>query len=457
MPRRSAAQKRQRYIDAGDVSLELLPRQIELLESTAPIVGFIAGYGAGKSHGGAVKALQLATVNQGMEGMIVSPTHKMLVRVTLAAFLKLAKNIIVEHHKQEQRIDLCNGSRVWYASADTPGSLEGSNLAWFTLDEARLVSQEAYNILLGRLRVGAAPLLQGVVTSTPTAGGWLQKEFDNGPEGRQVIRSSSRDNHFLAPGYVENMMSSYSAAQVKCYIDGEWNVLEGQVYPEFDRELHMIDFVPQNDWPTVCGVDFGVRYPAVIYAQIAQDHRRFGSTMVRKGSLVCFDEDLTGMLSSESLGMRIARTAAANRLNIEWIACDPAGATLSSSASEHGGIMDVIALKNGLAAEGVHAPIRYVRGQNTKMIRSINNGVEKVRGRLLNAKGETFIYFANSLQTGKNRERGVMRMLVGLTYAPGSHKILRGAAANQLCHIGDALRYMVRHIDLQGGGAIQTA
>lgn len=458
MPRRSAAQLRQRVLDAQDVAIELLPKQIDLLNSTAPVVGYIGGYGSGKTYGGAVKALQLATVNAGFEGMLVAPTHKMLVRVTLAAFLRLAKTLIVEHHKQEQRIDLCNGSRVWYASADTPGSLEGSNLAWFTLDEARLVSREAYNILLGRLRVGAAPLLQGVVTTTPTAGGWLQKEFDGGPEGRQLIRSSSRENFFLAEGYVDNLLQSYSKAQAKCYIDGEWSVLEGQVYPEFDRDLHLIDFTPRPEWPVVGGVDFGVRYPAVVLAQIVPRTDKIDGRIVREGSLICFDEDLTGMLSTEALGMRIGkRFPPGMQPSLSWLACDPAGATMSSSASEHGGIMDVLALKNGLKDQGLgDVPVRYVRGPATKQIRSIASGVEKVRARLCNAKGETSLYFAKSLQDSKGRERGVLRAMTGLVYGQGSQKIVRGARAYQLDHISDALRYLIRHIDSRGSGTFQA-
>ena len=148
------------------VDVDLLPKQKALWDSRDRVVGFVAGYGSGKSYGGGAKALQLALANPGLEGMIVAPSHRMLVRVALPAFKRFAKPLIVDENKHDGRIELCNGSVIWLGSVDSPGSCEGSNLAWLWGDEARLwdAGGEAYRILLGRLRDGNASQLQMVLT-----------------------------------------------------------------------------------------------------------------------------------------------------------------------------------------------------------------------------------------------------------------------------------------------------
>jgi len=385
--------------------------------------------------------------------MIVAPTHKQLVRVALPAFLSLAKPFVVDHNKHEARIELANGSVVWYGSTDTPGSLEGSNLSWVWGDEARLwdPSGEAYRILLGRLRVKGAPRLQMALTTTPKAGGWLQREFDGGMAGREVIRASSRENTYLDPEYVDSLLASYSEAQARAYVDGEWVTLEGGVYPEFDRSLHLIDYEPPPGSPVIAGCDFGFRWPAVVFAvPYPRGAVLAGGVVLPPESLVVFDELVIDNLSTEALGQRIASMyPRGGDHELEWIAVDPAGASHSSSASEHGGILDVVALKNGLADGGVRPGVRYLRGPGTSVLRSINTGVERVRAMLRNAKGETRLYFAKSLGA-ECGYRGLLRGLQSYVYQEGTSRPLKGKHADQIDHVMDALRYMVRHYGIKG-------
>jgi hypothetical protein len=453
MPRQRSVSRR--YKGETDLSLSLLPKQLQLLNSDASVAALIGGYGSGKSYGGAAKALQLCIENEGLDGMIVAPSYKMLARVTLPTFLEMAKPLILQHHRQDARIDLCNGSRIWYGSADNPGSLEGSNLAWFWLDEGRLVSSVAYNIMLGRLRVGAAKRLQGVVTSTPTSGGWLEREFAVKKPGRECIHCSSRDNTYLAADYIDTLMETYSEAQVRVYIDGEWAKYEGLVYPEFDVRQNVIVYEPRKEWPLVAGVDFGYRYPACVVGQIVRDEIRTPSYCVPEGSLVIFAEEVPNGMSTEALGERIGRRF--GEYSWDFMACDPAGATTSSTASEHGGIMDIQALRNGLIAGGLEGvPIRYVHGANSRIVRSIHTGIEAVRGCLRNARGTSTLYFSDELLKSPS-DRGVIRGLKSFQYRDGCQIPLRGQPANQVDHVMDALRYLVRHLRMSGASVIRTA
>lgn len=426
-----------------------------LVQSNSRVVAYVGGYGSGKSYGGAVASMRLAAVNAGLEGMLIAPTHKMLVRVTLPSFMRIAGSAVIDHNKYEARIDLINGSRIWYGSADSPGSLEGSNLSWWWLDEARLVSGEAYRILLGRLRVGNAPLLQAVVTTTPVAGGWLQDEFGTGRPDRQTIHSSSRENTHLDASFVDELLASYSPAQARAYVDGEWVSLSGAVYPEYDAESHIVDYTPDPSLPVVAGLDFGFRWPAVVYGQILDTPRMLGTVAAPAGSLVIFDEDMAESISTESLASRIAlRFQASGDLSLSWIACDPAGA-ISGEASETAGDFDVRALRVGLADGGLgHVKLRYAWGRGSAALRQINTGIEKVRARLMNARQETRLYFARSLGTAG---RGCLRAVPAYSYYEGSTRTIRGEKSGQICHCNDALRYLVRHLDIGAARVEQWA
>jgi hypothetical protein len=424
-----------------------------LLSSTSRVVGYIGGYGSGKTRGGGCKAVQLALINGAGEGMIVAPSYKMLIRVTLPAFLAAAGGLVVEHHKQEARVTLANGARIWLGTTDDPSSLEGSNLSWFWLDEGRLASWEAFRILLGRLRVDEAKLLQGVVTSTPAAGTWLEREFCVGKKDRQLIKVSSRDNPFLADGYVDNLLSSYSEREARAYIDGEWLHLDrNRLYPEYDPELHVVDWTIDNNLPIVVGVDFGYRWPAIIYGQITQTDKSVGGRHIPKNSLIVVDEEMRDGVPTEMLGQIIAQRFGQK---ISWIACDPAGSNFSSQAAQHRGLTDVQALRSSLSDNGCHAGIRYLHWKGAQHLRSVNGGIEKIRGMLKNGKGETRLFFSSSL-IGKAGYRGVLKSMANMTWRKDTLKPLRGDPAENLDHANDALRYLVRHLDLAPANTINA-
>ena len=154
------------------------------------VKAYLGGVGAGKTAAGAYEAVKHALGQPGSNGMIVAPTYNMLRRVTLTAFLDaLPPGCIREHRMVQRCIILHNGSRIWYASADNPGTLDGTNLTWWWFDEARYGRPEAYYKLVARLREPGAILHQGFITTTPEMN-WLYEEFEaHRPEGRELIHA----------------------------------------------------------------------------------------------------------------------------------------------------------------------------------------------------------------------------------------------------------------------------
>ena len=428
------------------------------MESQAREVALIGGYGSGKTVGGGDAAAVLALDNAGLEGMIVAPSYKMLIRVTLPAFLAACGPLVKEYHKADSRIELWNGSIVWLGTTDSPGSLEGSTLAWAWLDEARLAEWEAYRILIGRIRDPRAVRPQLVVTSTPAAGTWLEDVFGGGRAGVETIHTSSKANKFLSKEYIDSLLSKYSAAEAAAYVDGLWmHVGEGRVFPEFDQARHVIDYQPDPELPVMGGMDFGYRWPAAVFFQQMKNDRQCGNTLVKAGSVVVFGEDTPDGISTEGMGYRIAqRFPPGEKPRLLWLGVDPAGSSFSSAAAEHRGLTDVQALRAALTDNGLDCGLRYLRAKGAQHLRSVNTGLEQVRGRLLNAKGETRLYFARSLVSA-TAKRGIIRSLSNMLWRNDDLKPLRGDKGQQLDHVADALRYGLRHLELQGPATMMVA
>jgi phage terminase large subunit-like protein len=194
------------------------PSQWRFLRSSAPRVMFSGGYGAGKSRTGAEKVLDLVAANPGVAGLVVSPTYQMGRRTTREALRAVFPRRIYNERAADKEWECVNGARIYFGSADKPGSLEGTNVGWSWIDEARLVEAEAWRTIVGRVRDRRAALSQVLVTTTP-AMGWLYDEFGVSSPGRERIVASTRENaHNLAPGFVDELERTFTARQARALL-----------------------------------------------------------------------------------------------------------------------------------------------------------------------------------------------------------------------------------------------
>ena len=394
-------------------------------------MALIGGYGCGKTYGGAAAFLLLCLADVG-EALIVAPTGNMLSNVTLPAFESVARPVIVDYNKNEGWYLLANGTKVGYCSADHPSSLEGRNVRALWCDEASLVKADAWRVMSGRLRVRSVKT-QGIVTSTPLAGTWLQREFDSGKPGRAFIRATSFDNPYNDPDWAQSQLSALSDDDARAYVYGEWVSRTGLVYPEWRRDLHLIDYAPRRDLPVFVGVDFGYRWASAVMAQVQTD-----------GRIVIFDEDLPEHTSTEAWAWRLAAKLKGYQVGAFYV--DPAGAEFSSLA-QMTGFNEVEAFERGLAACGLGSvPVDYVDPKN-RMQRSVISGVEQVRGLLLSARGVTRLQVARSLcDKHEHDERGVVRGFDTWSWRRDKQQPQRGELAGHVQHTMDATRYLLRHV-----------
>lgn len=157
----------------------------------------------------------------------------MLRDATLRTFLELARqaSILERFNKAEMTAELHGGRTVFFRSADNPDRLRGPNLGWFWMDEAAMCGLEAWNIMLGRLRLGPG---RAWCTTTPRGKNWLYKTFIEGGGDYGYTRASSRTNRFLPRHFIQSLVDAYDPTFAAQEIEGEFlDEIFGQLLPDF--------------------------------------------------------------------------------------------------------------------------------------------------------------------------------------------------------------------------------
>jgi len=197
--------------------------------------------------------------------------------VTQRTFFELLDSggMAYDFNKSENSV-VYNGAQVLFRSADAPERLRGINLNWAYLDEAALMHEDVWRIILGRLRQADRP--QAWITTTPAGFNWVYKYWiERGDKQYGLIHSGTRDNIYLPEEYLRDLIDNYVGEFAKQEIDGEFVAYEGLVYLEFSRNIHIYKDTPlPASWSRVRAIDFGYTNPFVcLFGAIDHDGRLY--------------------------------------------------------------------------------------------------------------------------------------------------------------------------------------
>lgn len=234
------------------------------------IVGFVAGFGSGKTRTLCGWATLMALDNPGCLGALFAPTGPLVRDVLIRALEDYWEDLAVPYEFRASPLPeftihtpagpatvLCRSMENWTR-------IIGLNLAWIGADEIDTskteVAQRAVEKFLGRLRAGNRRQLG--MFSTPEGFGVLHHlfvELGHKPD-RALYRAKSTDNPHLPADFLDGMRENYPEALLRSYIDGEFtNLTQASVYPEFDRELNTTALDAPTEADTLwVGVDLNV-------------------------------------------------------------------------------------------------------------------------------------------------------------------------------------------------------
>ena len=247
-------------------------------QSPARYRAFVGGVGSGKTYAGVAEILKQPARSF---GMVVAPTYPMLRDATLRTVTDMLEPLIADFHRSEMRIDLTNGTRMLFRSADDPDRLRGPNLGWFWMDEAALMSADTWLIMIGRLREQPG---RAWITSTPRGKNWLYDTFATGGDDYAMIRSSTRDNPFLPAEFVRSLEASYTSDWLRQEVEGEFVDPAGAL---FKREwFSIVDAAPEGVrwvryWDLAASTKSSADYTASAAVALGDDGVLYVKDMIR--------------------------------------------------------------------------------------------------------------------------------------------------------------------------------
>ena len=244
-------------------------KQQQFHEDLHQFRAFVGGVGSGKTIAGSIETIKFIINNPGGVFVIAAPTYPMLRDATLRTFFEWCpKELIKEYNRSEGIIKFVNGSEILTRSCDDPRTIErirGLTIAGFWIDEAAMVDELAWKVLIARLRQKPYNL-KGWITTTPRGYNWIYRRFVSERKNNySIIHCSSKDNPYLTKEYISELEGSYSGVFSRQEIEGEFVGFEGLVYSDFNRNIHVIEVSEKKFFKEViAGVDWGYTNPSVI-------------------------------------------------------------------------------------------------------------------------------------------------------------------------------------------------
>jgi hypothetical protein len=227
-----------------------------------------------------------------------------------------------------RRITMPNGARITYAYLERDADAESYQGASYT----RCYVEEVGNFpspapimkLMATLRSGEGVPVGMRLTGNPGGAGhhWCKARWiDPSPTGWKIIKdpntgldrmfipSRVQDNKYLGEDYVQRLKASGSPELVKAWLAGDWSVIAGSFYPEWDTSRHVIAprSLPQH-WARFRSFDWGSARPFACHWWAVSD----GSMPdIARGALVCYRE-WYGMKPGEpNVGLKMTAEAVA--------------------------------------------------------------------------------------------------------------------------------------------------
>jgi predicted phage terminase large subunit-like protein len=244
-----------------NIEVKLSDPQRTFLLSKQKFSAFVGGIGSGKSWVGVLKVLAMPGKSR---GMIIAPTYKVLMDATLATFWSVIdhsfgdrEDFVAEFNKSEMRMVLKNGTEILLRSAENPDNLRGPSLDWIYLDEAAYISEDVWDVAIGRLRGPVGPH-QAWITTTPNGRrtSWIWRTFadDPDPDLYEMVHAPTSSNKFVPESYLQSTAKKYSSRQAAQELEGQFLDVEGSRVPaEWVRRTHHAP-----DGRVVVGVDLAI-------------------------------------------------------------------------------------------------------------------------------------------------------------------------------------------------------
>jgi hypothetical protein len=278
-----------------DISIDISPRQHAFISATADEVLFGGAAGGGKSYGQLVDALIFALKYPRSKQLILRRTFSELEKSIIRTALGLYPQSEWSYNSSTHSGRFKNGSIIdfgYSANENDVYQYQSAEYDVIRFDELTHFTEFQYVYMISRVR-GANGYPKQVKSSTNPGGvghQWVKARFVDPAPPNNVFKGSGADttrvflpskvddNIFLMaadPEY-KKRLENLGESQKKALLYGEWDIYDGQYFPEFRRDLHVIDPFPiPDDWRRYRAFDYGLDKFACLWIAVSPSREIF--------------------------------------------------------------------------------------------------------------------------------------------------------------------------------------
>lgn len=225
-------------------------KQKQFMRDEHRYVGYGGARGGGKSWIVRVNALKLACQHPGIQQMIIRRSYPELYANHIKPFLELLPREIYSYNDSKKNLRLKNGSLIMFrycANEKDLRNYQGTECDVMYIDEATQITEEMFRSLDACVRgVNDFPKRMYLTCNPGGIGhGWFKRLFvdrkyssKERAEEYSFIQAGVRDNKALMksqPDYIQQLEALPPKIRA-AWLDGEWEVYEGQVFEDFRIE-----------------------------------------------------------------------------------------------------------------------------------------------------------------------------------------------------------------------------
>lgn len=269
----------------NDLSLDfsqVSDKQLQFFRSKRRFTAYGGARGGGKSWAVRHKSVLLAARYSGIVILLLRRTYPDLYQNHIRELIAILRGV-AKYVDKLKEFQFPNGSiiKLGYCQSESDVlQYQGQQYDVIFLDEATQFTEYQYQTLTACMRGANAFPKRMYLTCNPGGVGheWVKRLFVSkryrgceNPDDYEFIPATVLDNKALMdndPGYVD-MLNNLSDGLRQAWRDGNWDMMAGQYFSEFNRDVHVIEpFIIPAHWKRYRTIDYGLDCLACVWVAV---------------------------------------------------------------------------------------------------------------------------------------------------------------------------------------------
>lgn len=295
-----------------NLDISITQKQNKFLNSEAFETLFGGAAGGGKSYAQLIDALLYALKYAKSKQIVFRRTFADLEKSLIRVSLELFPREIASYNTSKHTWRFKNGSIIDFGYIDNEKDVYQYQSAEYDVirfDELTHFTEYMYVYMISRCR-GANTYPKRIKSSTNPGGvghTWVKERFIDIGEPNKIhnieletgekttrtfIPSLVTDNKFLLtsdPDYIKRL-DALPEKERKALKYGDWDIYDGVFFPEFRRDLHVIEpFIIPKEWNRYISLDYGLDMFAVLFHAVDPKGKDHIYKEIHKSNLIVSD------------------------------------------------------------------------------------------------------------------------------------------------------------------------